>query len=105
MAVDRGNGTPQQEQAEQVADGVGASEQSFVPLSHSRERRSTKPVERLGVVADTPKRRPGGTGKRKPADLVIHMERAGAHGGELKYLIRAGQMLLRCIEKEAKGDG
>ena len=101
--AERSSSTPQQGREEQVGDG-DVSEQSFVPLSHSRERRSTKPVERLGGVADTPKRRPGGTGKRKPADLVIHMERAGAHGGELKYLIRAGQMLLRCIEKEANGE-
>ena len=60
---------------------------------------------RLGVVMDTPKRRKGEIRKRRPPDQETHMERAGAHGGELKYLIRAGRTLLRRIEGEARGDG
>ena len=33
------------------------------------------------------------------------MERAGAHGGELRYLIRVGRALVENVEKEVGGNG
>ena len=74
-------------------------------LSRSREQRAVKQVARLGVVMDTPKRRKGEIRRRRSPDQETHMEKAGAHGGELKHLIRAGRTLLRRIEGEARGDG
>ena len=102
-----GSGTQQQEREDQEDDdrSIPFRHQTAVPLSRSREKRALSPVVRLGVVQEKPRRRQGETRKRKPPDLEIHMERAGTHGGELKHLIRAGQMLMRRIEGEAKGDG
>ena len=33
------------------------------------------------------------------------MERAGVHGGELRYMIRAGRMLIVNVEAETGSDG
>ena len=97
--------TPQREQRANASSEEEEMDGRFVPLSRSREQRERKQVARLGVVMDTPKRRKGEIRKRRPPDQETHMERAGAHGGELKYVIRAGRTLLRRIEGEARGDG
>ena len=97
--------TPQREQQANASSEDEEMDGRFVPLSRSREQRERKQVARLGVVMDTPRRRKGEIRKRRPPDQETHMERAGAHGGELKYLIRAGRTLLRRIEREARGDG
>ena len=97
--------TPQREQRANASSEEEELDGRFVPLSRSREQMERKQVARLGVVMDTPKRRKGEVRKRRSPDQETHMERAGAHGAELKYLIRAGRTLLRRIEGEARGDG
>ncbi len=52
---------------------------------------------RLGVVSGEP---PVKARKRRRAKSeIIYIEHAGAHSGEMKYLIRAGR-LIRRIEKK-----
>ncbi len=38
-------------------------------------------------------------------DGIIYIERAGAHSGELKYLIRAGRELIKKIEDKVNKEG
>ena len=69
-------------------------------LAQTRPKRATKCVERLGVVADVPRTRPRPAGSRraKPTVEIRYMERHGAHGGELRYLVRIGKVTIRRIE-------
>ena len=82
-----------------------------MPLSQQREPRSRKTVDRLGVVSGEAPRRAVRTGaQRRQPGAGAHMERAGAHGGPLKYLIKAGAALKRRIARLAghvgeQGDG
>ena len=65
--------------------------------SHVHVKEGDEASRQLGVVQDAPERRSGGVRKQKLQDLVIHMERAGTHGGELRYLIQPGQALVQRI--------
>ena len=97
-------GTPQQQQRDEgVVRERPASAQSMEPLSRSRQRRTPQGVDRLGVVPDVPRSRP--RSRAQPGRLAVHMERAGAHGGELRYMIRAGRMLIVNVEAETGSDG
>ena len=78
---------------------VGASSQR----TSSRPQRKTRPIERLGVVPDTRREGVKRAYKRKPTD-VVYMERAGAAGGELKYLIRIGTVMRRRMERQLQDD-
>lgn len=71
-------------------------------LAQTRPKRTTKCVERLGVVVDVPRTRPGPTRHRraKPAEEIRYMERQGAHGGELRHLVRVGRVTIRRTEQK-----
>ncbi len=43
--------------------------------------------------------------RRKTGSGIIYIERAGAHSGELKYMIKAGKELIRKIEDTVRGEG
>ena len=69
-------------------------------LAQTRPKRATTCVERLRVIADIPRTRQGPTGGRraKPTVEIRYMERHGAHGGELRYLIRMGRITIQRVE-------
>ncbi len=110
----RDTGRAKKRGADEVAErsespnGEGSGQQrtaldAETPISRSREKRTIKPIERLGVV---PGERPVKERKRrKIGSGIIYIERAGAHSGELKYLIKAGKELIRKIEDKVRGDG
>ena len=69
----------------------------------SRPQRTKRAIERLGVVPDTRRRTVKKARKRTPKELV-YMERTGAAGGELKYLIRIGAVMRRRMERQPQDD-
>ena len=87
-------GVSEVEERTNSPDGDGSGQQrtaldTATPISRSREKRTIKPIERLGVV---PGERPVKERKRrKTGSGIIYIERAGAHSGELKYMIKAAE--------------
>ena len=96
------------------SEGIDSDEEA--PLSQRRGRRNVKEVERLGMAKARPRQ------TRRPRDRSAHssgvtrLERVGTSAGAMKYLIKAGQGLIRRIvgdraeeertdEHDARGDG
>ena len=116
LPVQRGPSQAQGVRAEwEGCEGIGSDEEA--PLSQRRGRRNVKEVERLGMAKARPRQ------TRKPRERetahgsgVTRLERVGTSAGAMKYLIKAGQRLIRRIvgdrteeermeERDAKGDG